>query len=75
MALMLCVRLMPLWLYGICCFRLKPQWLYGMSCFFMPDAYVAKWHVMFVYCLSSPDASMAILALVVCSSPQAPEAI
>ena len=48
--------------------------------FILPNATVDKWHVMFMCCLSSPNASVAILALfvclfVVCSSPQAPEAI
>ena len=40
-------------------FRLTLVWLYGLCCFFLPDAYVAKWHVMFVCCLFLPDAYVA----------------
>ena len=46
-----------------------------MSCFFLPDAYVAKWHVMFVCCLFLPDVSVAILAFVLYVLPNASEAI
>ena len=42
-----------------------------MSCFFLPDVYVAKWHVMFVCCLFLPDVSVAILAFVLYVSPDA----
>ena len=34
--------------------------------FILPNATVDKWHVMFMCCLSSPNASVAILALFVC---------
>ena len=61
-------------------FRLTPQWLYGIRCLFvylsLLDASAASGR----FILSSPNASVAILAFfvclfVVCSSPQAPEAI
>ena len=71
----------PLWLYGICClFRLTPPRLYGICCLFvylsLPDASAASGR----FILSSPNASVAILALfvclfVVCSSSQAPKAM
>ena len=61
-------------------FRLTPPRLYGICCvcvyLSLPDASAASGR----FILSSPNASVAILALfvclfVVCSSPQAPEAM
>ena len=52
---------MPVWLYGLFC------------CVFLPDAPVAKWHVMLMCCLFSPNAYMAIWhILIVFVLPDAP---